>query len=60
LISPFLAGHCPGGGSRVTETGIKALAAFRAMEADAAAAIAAGVAAFQDLLADGEESAEPR
>jgi len=24
------------------------------------AAIAAGVAAFQDLLADGEESAEPR
>jgi len=44
----------------VTETVIKALAAFRAMEADAAAAIAAGVAAFQDLLADGEESAEPR
>jgi len=49
-----------GGGSRVTETGLKALAAFRAMEAEAAAAIAAGVAAFQDLLAEGEEPPEPR
>jgi len=40
-----------GGGSRVTETGLQALAQFRAMEAAAEAAIAGQVAAFQDLLA---------
>jgi len=41
-----------GGGSRVTETGLEALAQFRAMEAEAEAAIARRVLAFQGLLAD--------
>lgn len=40
-----------GGGSQVTETGRMALAQFRAMEAEAGAAIAGRVAAFQELLA---------
>ena len=40
-----------GGGAQVTETGRQALAQFRAMEADAGAAIAARVEAFQELLA---------
>lgn len=39
-----------GGGAEVTETGLAALAAFRAMEAAAGAAIDAQVAAFQELL----------
>jgi len=42
-----------GGGSQVTETGRLALAGFRAMEAEAGAAIAARVADFQNLLAQG-------
>jgi len=40
-----------GGGAQVTETGRLALAQFRAMEAEAGAAIAGRVLAFQDLLA---------
>jgi len=40
-----------GGGAEVTDTGLAALARFRAMEAAAGAAIAGQVAAFQDLLA---------
>jgi hypothetical protein len=46
----------------VTETGLAALERFRAMEALAAAAIAAQVQAFQDLLAGaggGGETREP-
>jgi molybdate transport system regulatory protein len=41
-----------GGGAQVTETGRVALAQFRAMEAEAGAAIALRVLAFQELLAD--------
>ena len=41
-----------GGGSEVTETGLEALAQFRAMEAEAEAAIARRALAFQALLAD--------
>jgi molybdate transport system regulatory protein len=44
-------GGAMGGGSVVTETGLEALAAFRAMEAEAEAAIAQRVLAFQELLA---------
>ena len=40
-----------GGGAQVTETGRLALAEFRAMEAEAGAAIAGRVRAFQELLA---------
>jgi molybdate transport system regulatory protein len=40
-----------GGGADLTETGLAALAAFRAMEAAAGAAIAAQVEAFQELRA---------
>jgi molybdate transport system regulatory protein len=39
-----------GGGAQVTETGRMALAQFRAMEAEAGAAIADRVSAFQELL----------
>ena len=42
-----------GGGSQVTETGLTALAQFRAMEAAAGSAIAERVGAFQALLAPG-------
>jgi len=51
-----------GGGARVTETGLAALGRFRAMEASAAAAIAAQVQAFQNLLTGaggGGETREP-
>jgi molybdate transport system regulatory protein len=39
-----------GGGSQVTETGLLAVAQFRAMEAEAEAVIAGRVLAFQALL----------
>ena len=41
-----------GGGSQVTETGMQALAQFRAMEAEARSAIAGRARTFQELLAD--------
>ena len=41
-----------GGGSQVTETGLEALAQFRAMEVEAGAAIAGRVRTFQELLAN--------
>jgi molybdate transport system regulatory protein len=47
-----------GGGSLVTETGLTALAQFRAMEAGASAAIEAQVLAFQELLAPEETEPE--
>jgi len=43
-------GGAQGGGARVTETGMQALALFRAMEAEADAAIARSLGTFQDLL----------
>jgi molybdate transport system regulatory protein len=48
-----------GGGAEVTETGLEALARFRAMEAAAGAAIAEQVEAFQDLLAPEAADGKP-
>ena len=45
-----------GGGSRVTETGLQALAQFRAMETLARAVIENQIELFQDLLKDGERA----
>jgi len=42
-----------GGGSRVTEAGMEALARFRAMEAAAGAVVAPLALAYRDLLAPG-------
>jgi len=42
-----------GGGSRVTEAGLEALARFRAMEAAAGAVVAPLALAYRDLLAPG-------
>ena len=53
-------GGASGGGSQVTEIGRAALAAFRAMEAAAGAAIAGQVVAFQALLAERDGAGKPR
>lgn len=48
-----------GGGAEVTDTGLDALARFRAMEQAAGAAIAVAVEAFQDLLAPLDADRKP-